>query len=113
LFNLEEDIDLEFIRDGDKTDAMDASRRIRDYDFPISDKLLDQLMEIAQSKRSRLWARIAAITTLGQMDQRARSVYVVDRILKDPTEDNELRECASRAISLFIRPSDDIQACSE
>lgn len=113
LFNLEEDIDIEFIRDGNPREANDACERICEYEFPLSDKLIDQLIEIARDKNSHHWARVAALTILGQRDRKAKSMDLMRQIFNNSTEDGWLREYANTAIILFARYTSEDQPCPE
>jgi hypothetical protein len=92
VYNLEQDIDIEIIRDGEPVEAFEAAKRIIGYLFPHDTELLTKLVEVAENKGEKLWARVASIYTLGFIDTDAVTESRLRVLLDDPDEPPEIRD---------------------
>lgn len=96
MYNLEQDNDLDFIRDGNPIEAMDAAYRIINYQFPVDQRLIDELHEIATDPKESLWARISSIHALSFLDHNR----VVTEVLPVTTDETEMETIRSLSLRL-------------
>jgi hypothetical protein len=87
--------DLDAILIGDPVEAMEAAKRLVKQNDATD---VTTLLTIATCKTMRLWSRIAAIWTLGFIDEDAVSVAALRRIQQDQSEDVRIREHAAEAL---------------
>lgn len=102
MYNMEQEADLELIREAHEIEAVEAAKRIIDYEFPADDSLLSQLGQIAVNINQKTLARAMAIYTLGFVDTARRSAPVVRGILADSSEQVMLRDHAAEALGNML-----------
>lgn len=91
--------DLDTIVIGESVEAMEAAKRIiqKGSFTPVT------FISLAKNKGMRLWTRTAAIWLLGFVDDEGVSIPDLERIVRDPTEVEQIRDHAAEAIA-HIQP---------
>jgi hypothetical protein len=87
--------DLDVILGSDPVEVMEAAKRLVDQHNP---RHVETLVLIASTKTPRLWSRIAALWTLGFIDDDGISVPDLQRIAEDDSEPAEIKDHALEAL---------------
>jgi len=87
--------EIDAIFAGEPIEAMEAAKRLIHRHTATQ---LEVLIVIAGNKTLPIWSRIAAIYTLGFIDEDANSATVLRRIRYDLTERPEIRDHAAEAL---------------
>lgn len=87
--------DIDAILIGEPVEAMEAAKRlIAQHDI----RHVETLITIASNKSLRLWSRIAAIYTLGFIDDDGASRSALGRIGRDKSEPAQVKSHALEAL---------------
>jgi hypothetical protein len=87
--------DIDTILTGDPVEAMEAAKRLISKN---ERRQIDRLMSIAAHRHNPLWSRIAAIYTLGFIDEAAVSLNTLRSLAYDRTEHALVIEHAREAM---------------
>ena len=92
--------DVRVILSGDPAEAMEAAKRIIEHE----DVDIHTLTDIATNETCAKWSRVAAIYTLGFIDDKSKSARALTRILANRNEDQECRAHAAEALGHMEEP---------